>query len=246
MKSGAPVLLAALLTAASVLATPVPGASAQSVCPPPAETVTAAAIRADGTILLSDGRNILLAGTVLGPDATGALAALAEGQTLTIRPLGKPDRWGRQSAHVDGVEEKLIAEGLGHAASLVPGACIAPLLAAEARARDAGIGLWSRPGYVLAAIDGEALTARRGHSVIVEGEVVSVGESRGRVYLNFARYWKSGLSLIIAENNWPMFAGGASAESLVGRRLRVRGRLEHRVGPAILAGPDDRIEFVTP
>jgi hypothetical protein len=81
---------------------------------------------------------------------------------------------------------------------------------------------------------------------VAEGRVISARISRGRVYLNFARYWKTGLSLIIAEKDWPLFAGGAAAESFVGRRLRARGRLEYLVGPAIIAGPDDRIEVLEP
>ncbi len=215
-------------------------------CPPAPETVTVIETRADGTMLLADGRALRFAGVELTDEGRGTLRGLIREKSLTVRPLGRPDRWGRLPAHVDGVEEALLADGLGHAASQAPGACLGALLAAEAKARAARSGIWSRRGYVMAANDGAALTEKLGRHVLVEGKVESARVYRGRIYLNFARYWKSGLSLIIAEKDWPLFAGGAAAEHFAGRRLRARGRLEWRSGPAILAGPDDRIEFAGP
>jgi hypothetical protein len=219
---------------------------ARAECPPPPENVTAVEARADGTLLLADGRMLRLAGVELTDRGRTSLGARVRNKPLTIRPLGKPDRWNRVSAHLDGVEEVLLADGLGHAAAQVPGACLGPLLEAEAKARAARSGIWSRRDYAMAARDGAALTEKLGRHVLAEGKVESARLYRGRVYLNFARYWKSGLSLIIAEKNWPLFAGGAAAESFAGRRVRARGRLEWRSGPAILAGPDDRIEVLGP
>jgi hypothetical protein len=224
-----------------VLATP-----ACAECPPPAETVSALEARAHGTIRLADGRELRLAGVELTPAGRAALSALVRQKPLAIRPVGKPDRWGRVAAHIDGVEEPLLAQGLGHAAAQAPGACLGPLLASEAKARASRAGIWSRRDYVVAASDGSALTERLGQHVLAEGRVASARTFRGRVYLNFARYWKSGLSLIIAEKDWPLFAGGAAVESFAGKRLRARGRLEWRSGPAILAGADDRIEVLGP
>jgi hypothetical protein len=216
---------------------------AAAVCPPPAEQARAIEAPGDGTIRLSDGRILKLAGVELTPEGRSALPALVRGRSLTIRAVGRPDRWGRLPAHIDGVEEMLLAQGLAHAAAQTDGACLAPLLTTERKAREARAGIWSTPGHVLDARDGAALTERLGQHVLAIGRVESARLHRGRVYLNFARYWKSGLSLIIAENNWPMFAGGAAPESLAGKRVRARGRLEWQFGPAILAGPDDRIEI---
>jgi hypothetical protein len=129
-------------------------------------------------------------------------------------------------------------------AAQAEGACLEPLLAAEETARGNKAGIWANEGYVLAAIDGGALTERLGEHVIAEGAVVTARRDRGRVYLNFARYWKSGLSLIIAEKDWPHFARGTALEAIAGKRLRARGRLEYRAGPAIIMGPDDRIEIL--
>ena len=219
---------------------------ASAECPPPPETVIATEARADGTVLLSDGRVLRLAGVELTNEGRSALRALVRGKTLTVRPVGRPDRWNRMSAHMDAVEEALLADGLGHAAAQMPGACLGPLIEAEVKARAARAGIWSRRDFAITATDGAALTEKLGQHVLAEGRVQSARTYRGRVYLNFARYWKSGLSLIIAEKNWPMFAGGAAADTFTGQRLRVRGRLEWRSGPAILAGPDDRIEVLGP
>jgi hypothetical protein len=221
------------------------GVPARADCPPPAEHISGVEAAPGGTLRLKDGRVLKLAGVELSDEGRAALPGLVRGP-LTIRPVGKPDRWNRQAAHIDGLEEKLVLRGLGHAAAQIEGACLGPLLEAEAKARAAQAGIWARRDFVIAATDGAALTARLGRHVVAEGRVISARISRGRVYLNFARYWKTGLSLIIAEKDWPLFAGGAAAESFVGRRLRARGRLEYRVGPAIIAGPDDRIEVLEP
>ena len=219
------------------------GQPAAAACPPPAEPARAVDAPGDGTIRLSDGRILKLAGVELAPEGRAVLPTLVRDRSLTIRPVGRPDRWNRLPAHVDIVEDALVVQGLGHAAAQTEGACLTPLLAAERKARAAHAGIWSSPDYVLDAKDGAALTERLGQHVLASGRVESARVHRGRVYLNFARYWKSGLSLIIAENDWPMFAGGAAPESLAGKRVRARGRLEWRFGPAILAGPDDRIEI---
>lgn len=217
---------------------------ATAACNLPAEKAEGLIVRPDGTIRLTDRRDIKLAGIELTDAGSKALPALVTNQPLTLRPVGRPDRWNRQPAHIEEIEEKLIAEGLGHAAAQAEGACLTPLLAAEEKARKNKAGIWANGGYVLAATDGAALTERLGQHIIAEGTVATARQDRGRVYLNFARYWKSGLSLIIAEKDWPHFARGTAVEAIAGKRLRARGRLEYRAGPAILMGPDDRIEIL--
>jgi hypothetical protein len=199
----------------------------------------------------SDGRIVRLPSFVPGPDAQGALERLVAGKPLSLRPLSRPaDRWGRLLAHADtgepsprSLEAVLLTEGLGHAAAAGRAPCLAPLLAAEATAREDRKGIWSTPAPALVT-DTAGLAARMGEHIVTEGTVVSARALRGRVYLNFARYWRSGLSLVIAERDWPAMAGGASPESLVGRRIRARGWLEWRGGPAIVANVAEPIEPV--
>lgn len=215
-----------------------------AACDLPFETVEVLYARPDGTIRLKDRRDIKLAGVELTDAGRAALPGLIDGKPITLRPLGRPDRWNRQPAHVEGLEANLLTQGLGHAAAQAPEACLAPLLAAEDKARTGKTGIWATAGYALAATDGTALTDRLGQHVLVEGVIDSARLSQGRVYLNFARYWKSGLSLIIAEKDWPLFAKGATVETMAGKHLRARGRLEYKAGPAIQMGPDDRIEIL--
>ena len=217
-------------------------------CPPPvSETVTGAAF-AEGGLRLSDGRSIRFAGMEPDAAAESRLPALVAGQSLALRPAGRPDRWGRVLAHVEiagaSVEEQLLVEGLGHVAALGREACLAPLFAAEAKARAARLGVWRRPGYVIAAANGAALTARLGEHVVAEGKVISARASRGRVYVNFARYWRRGLSLIVAEKDWAAVSKTASPEAIVGRGIRLRGHLEWRGGPVILADAREPIEIL--
>jgi hypothetical protein len=206
------------------------------------ETAEVLDVRPDGTIRLTDRRELRLAGVELTEAGRAGLPGLL-GKEIVFHPLGRPDRWNRQPVHT-ALEEKLIREGLGHAAAQAPGACLEPLLEAETKARAARSGLWASPDYVIPATDGPRLTAHLGAHVLSEGVVVSSRSREGRVYLNFARYWKSGLSLTIAEKDWPLFSKGMAVETIAGKRLRVRGRLEYRSGPAVLAGPDDRIEIL--
>lgn len=222
------------------------GAGHAAACGPPEampQTAVIAETRPDGTFRLADGREGKLAGVTLAEGAGAPFRALAAGRPFPLRTVGRPDRWGRQAFHADGLEQMLLRHGLGHAAARAPGACLAPLLRAESEARAAKQGIWARPGHVLSASDGAVLRQRLGHHILAEGKVVSARSFRGRVYLNFARYWKTGLSLIIAEKQWPMFSGNVAAEEIVGKRLRARGWLDWRGGPVIVAGPDERIEL---
>jgi hypothetical protein len=197
----------------------------------------------------TDGRTVRLPSFVPGPEAKAALERLVAGRALRLRPLSRPaDRWGRLLAHADTADPEprpleaiLLADGLGHAAAAGRERCLAPLLAAEAEARTARRGIWSTPAPALVT-DGAALAARMGQHIVAEGTVVSARALRGRVYINFARYWRSGLSLVIAERDWPAMGGGATPESLAGRRIRVRGWLEWRGGPAIAANVSEPIE----
>lgn len=82
-----------------------------------------------------------------GSDARRILADLAQRQVRIAG--GKPDRWGRpvvevQSATLASIGRELVERG---AAAVYPRYCRDPeYLAAEARARTAGRGIWSTPG----------------------------------------------------------------------------------------------------
>lgn len=228
--------------ALSIILLPVLAMAAE--CPPPPEEAKVRSVQ-DGTLMLQDGRTIRSAGVELTAAGRKQLATLAAGKTITLRPIGRVDRWGRQPAHLDTIEKSLLENGLGHVARQARDACLEPLFLAEEKGRLLKAGLWAEPArHVLDARNGADLEKHLGKHVLAEGEIVSARLYQSRVYLNFARYWKSGLSLIISEKQWPLFARGAAIDSLPGTRIRARGRLEYRLGPAIIVDDEDRLEII--
>ena len=217
---------------------------------PPAEAVQAVGRRAldERTILLTDGREVRLAGIAAAApfkaQAKSALDEMVAGKNLTLRTIPpKIDRWGRMVAHVDGVEEDLVARGLAHAAMAERTACIDALLSREAAARREHLGVWRDPGYVMKAQDLTALAGRVGEHVIASGRVESARVAGVRLYLNFARRWRSGLSVSISTKDAAGFGlAGTAAQTLIGSYIRVRGVLEWRNGPVIAAMPGEPIE----
>jgi hypothetical protein len=206
-----------------------------------------------GVLTLADGRQVVLAGIALDAAAISALAALATGRMVVLHPLPRPrDRWNRLVAHValaapgaggKSLAATLLAHGLGHAAAMGHGACMTQLLADEAVARTAHLGVWRKPGYVLAATDVAALSRHLGEHVVAAGRVISVRVLRTRAYVNFAHRRGGGLSVMVRKRAWSRNGIGAAEDSrLAGRRLRVRGHLEWRGGPLIELTDEEPLE----
>jgi endonuclease YncB( thermonuclease family) len=223
-----------------------------------------AAIRAalDGrTLRLADGREVRLIGLEV-PDepvraraATVALAGMVDGRDAMLARLGEPaDRHGRLLALVSVspagsdsfVQRALIAQGHARMASRVGDqACAGQLLQAERAARAAKLGLWADPEYVIkeAANPGQIL-AGRGTFTLVEGQVLSVREAGGTIYLNFGRRWSEDFTVTVPKRSERMFAAaGLVLKDLAGRRVRVRGFIEERGGPWIEAARPEQIEM---
>jgi endonuclease YncB( thermonuclease family) len=208
------------------------------------------------TLLLEDGREILLAGVETAPAWPSAQAELARrvtGQNLTLKGLSsRPDRYGRLNAFVfvsgseTPVQYHLIREGLVRASSVVetPG-CRADLLAQERKARVGKVGLWSDPVYDIRPADDPAMIGTaRGRFAIVEGRVLSVRDSGGTIYVNFGRRWSEDFTATIPKRLESRFtAAGLHPRSLSGQLVRIRGMVEERGGPWIEAVHPDQIEF---
>jgi len=198
-----------------------------------------------------------------GRAAKAALEAMIVGRTVALRQSGV-DRYGRLLAQIfvtsdngiagdvighnarQSVAHELLEQGFARvAADVGDRACAAELLGRERRARDAKLGLWSEPYYAIAgAEDGAELNAERGHFTVVEGKVLSVRESGGTIYMNFARRWSEGLTVTILKRNERTFtAAGLEPRKLENRRVRVRGWIEERSGPRIEATHPEQIEI---
>ncbi len=173
------------------------------------------------------------------------LANYLSGKILFVHEgAGAADRWGRITAPLrtgagQDLANWLVGLGLVRA-DPVKMACAPDLYAAEARARQAKLGLWADPVYaILAANDPDALKARAGEFVIVEGRVLRIGQTSTRFYLDFGPAKGMDLSVTFDRRAAKAFsAAGLSPDQLAGRALRVRGHLHMRPGPQIeIGGP---------
>jgi hypothetical protein len=211
-------------------------------------------------LLLADGRLVHFP-TLEPPRASAAapqwphevaaeLASLLQGRLLRLAALGPIDRWSRLPVRLfiegsdESADETLAAAGLAMA-SADPGLCGRGVLAAEAQARAARLGLWADPAF--AALDPDdraAFSSRAGSLVIVEGLVRSVGHAGARTYLNLGA-GRGGVALVVVKRNLPAFErAGLSPRNLQNRRVRVRGVVEIGAAPQIELFHPGQIEFM--
>lgn len=267
----APIAAAAMMIAAALAVAAPIGAQSPDPCRnTPAGTGVAAAIIDGRSFRAPDGQVIRLAGIEIppppiaglaGPLATTAaavkpaLAAVLRGQSLNFHAaVSETDRYGRRLLFVSAaddesptIQQDLVSRGLALVSARVgDAACAAALLAAERTAREAKLGLWADPYYlVTGARNFDALKARRGRFAIVEGQIASVRASGGTIYLNFGRQWSRVLTVTVAKRNEPVMAATlGSLGDLKGREVRVRGWIEDRNGPRIEAAWPEQIELV--
>lgn len=214
-----------------------------------------AAIREDATLVLTDGREVKLAGIEAAPGASSVLREIAQGRALRLSSASPEpsDRYGRVLAFatVNGaaepLQDSLIARGQARVAARVGSrACADRLLALEDRARKAGLGLWAVPNFaLLRAEPGQWMDKELGRFVLVEGKVLSVRQSGGTIYVNFGRRFTRDFSVMVPRRLQAGFrAAGRDPQSLTGRRIRVRGWLERRTGPVIEAMAPEQIELL--
>jgi endonuclease YncB( thermonuclease family) len=218
----------------------------------PGPTHTVARIVDGETVVLDDGTELRLVGALAPramdadveagrwpPEAMAieALRALALGKSVELR-FGageRRDRYGRRRAQaflIEGggrrwVQGVLLQQGLARAYALPGGgSCNLELLAAERAAREARQGIWSEAAYQVRPADRPAELLRyRASFQIVEGTIVSVGQTRGRTYLNFARDWRRGFSVALKRGDAGLLgeAHAGNLKDLEGRRVRVHG-----------------------
>ena len=238
---------------------------------PESERGTVASIIDGETLKLADGRVVRLIG-VKAPmpplgfrgddpwpfveEAKKALTRLASGKEVELRYGGaRTDRHGYALAQVfvtDGassiwLQKEMVGEGLARVYSFPDNrACVGELLAAESDAREKGLGLWASPAYRIEdAGDVDRLGRLTQSYQLVEGTVLSVGEGAGRIYLNFARDWKSDFTISVARKDVSAFTGeGIDLKALAGKRVRVRGWVVWRNGPMIEATHPEQIEVL--
>ena len=224
------------------------------------------------TLLLEDGREVHLAAIEVAPmiaaaadgqerDRAGraaqrALADLALGRDVALRQAAaSADRYGRivafgfvtQDKTERSLQHELVAQGHARLAARIEAqACLGELRTRERAARRAALGLWADPHYSVQSAEKPAdITARRGRFSVIEGEVVSVRESRGTTYINFGRRWSESFAAVILKRNaGALLAAGLDPKRLGGRRVEVRGFVELRGGPRIEVARPEQIAVV--
>lgn len=189
-------------------------------------------------------------------EAKEALSKLASGAEVELRYGGtRTDRHGYALAQVYVVkggeriwlQSELVGKGLARVYSFPDNhACVSELLAREAEARAKGEGVWGSWAYrVLAADNVERLGRLTRSYQLVEGVVAQVGESSGRIYLNFDKDWRRDFTVLIERKEAESFkAAGVDPKALAGKKLRVRGWIEWRNGPMIHATHVEQIELL--
>jgi micrococcal nuclease len=263
-------VLASLATSLLVTAQACTGHAANCQLSEP-ERATVAQVKDAETLELSDGSFVRLIGArtpqpPLGWKGREPWPFVAEANEMTKRlALGKDvelrfggnqtDRHGYKLAQVyvlsDGrsqwLQQELINAGVARVYSFPDNtACVDELLVSEAEARAVKRGIWSSWAYrILDATDTDHL-GRLSHTYqLVEGRVAAIGKTRERLYLNFGEDWRTDFTISVAAKDIAAFKQADSdLESLAGRRIRVRGWIEWRNGPMIVADHPEQIELL--
>ena len=236
-------------------------ASALPDCAGPVKVSGAHVVRVaqDGGLILADGRTALLEGIRLPradrPGSAIAAAAVArlrdlatvQPLTLTAAPPGQ-DRYGRLRVEAfgsDWLQTALLKEGLARVSVLADrGECSVDFYQAESAARRARRGLWALPAFAVRQAKG--FSAPAGSFQIVEGQVVNVGGSRGRVFLDFNADYRQGFSATVAPGDKQAFRGSHPAlRDLAGHVIRLRGIVEYFSGrPEIALSSPKQVELL--
>ena len=261
-------LLGALLTGHAVARAAAAERPALPCSPEGAQAVRVGSVAEDFTLHLADGRTVVLAGIDpvrntadhprIAAEARAAVEAWLRGRDVLLQPAGAgADRWDRWPglvfAGTDAAPEPpqlsvslaLVDAGLARARPEPPArACWASLLAGEARARAAGLGLWADPYYAVREASDEGLAAITGALALVEGRVTRVGQGRSRLYIGLDGP-AADFSLRLGKREAAaLFGPGGSAERWKGLRVRVRGFLDDRFGLGMDIAGDDQVEIL--
>ena len=221
-------------------------------------------VEKNGVLVLEDGRAVHLEGILLpsgAPDgapvsfadqAISELGNLAVGRAATLAAASpKEDRYGRVRAQVffrDRDEEPwlqlgMLSRGLARV-SIAPDRreCARDLYAAEDRARARRIGIWAVDAYHVRMPSRVGAT---GTFQIVEGRVVSVSKSGGRVYLGFGTDRRRDFAASISSDDLRNFREtGVDPFSYADHVVRVRGWIERPGRPEIEVTIPEDIEII--
>jgi len=207
------------------------------------------------TLSLSDGRALRLV-DIDAPEreptaaqAKAALAAIIEGQTLTMKFAGNPkDRQGRVLAELYAgdtwVQGELLRRGLARVAGTADNRIgVTELLAIERQARRYHRGLWADADETpIAAADA---ARRAGSFALVTGTVAGIVKNADGVVLYFGADQYHGFVLTVAADVVKLSReSGLDPASLQGKALLTRGFVDGTRRPAIAITFPEQIELL--
>jgi endonuclease YncB( thermonuclease family) len=151
---------------------------------------------------------------------------------------GQVDSMGHTQAFVerdDGfwVQEELLKNGLAfYYPTQSHSEFSDELYAAEAKAREAGIGLWADPKWAIVS-DQDAKTLQD-RFAIVEGRIEKIATRNNTIYLNFERDWKTDFTIALDSSRRRDFAkAGGNIMQWAGKMVQVRGWVRDYNGPYV-------------
>ena len=164
-------------------------AAAQETCKLTASGVASVTNARDGrTLLLADGRELLLAGIEVTDGSRAALELLVGGRDVGLEQSGsKRDRYGRVIAFVytedtgQSVQQAMLERGQARVSARIGEKRCADLLlrVVDRAARAARRGLWADSNFApLRSENTSQIAAARGQFALVEGKVLSVSGKR--------------------------------------------------------------------
>ena len=188
----------------------------------------------------------------LAEEAKAKLEKLILNKTIQLRYGGREtDRHRRLLAHVFSgkvwVQEAMIREGFARVYSFSDNrSCVEDLLEVEARSRAKKTAMWALPHYqVKQAADIEQLSTLHNSFQIIRGKVLSVGETKGKTYLNFGEIWKTDFTGEIKKRHLRYFKKHPlKLKELAGKEVLIRGWLGFHNGPKIDISHPEQIEIL--
>jgi len=219
------------------------------------------------TLMLADGRVVRLAGVeapktyLVRPGAEVEAVAVAARRTLERLSGGKrvaihpaepaSDRYGRMLAELtleDGtwLQQAMVDSGFVRVRPFAgESSCLDALRVGEREAREARRGLWRNAEFSIVSAYDPSLIERKGLYVVVEGRVISVGHGDRVDFLNFGHVWRRDFTVLVgAAAAGRLAESGRSTDTMIGKRVRVRGIIEESGGPAIRLSNPGEIEIL--
>lgn len=139
-------------------------------------------------------------------------------------------------------QEAMLREGLARVHTRKDNAARADrMLASEALARQEKRGLWAARAYGVQAAGNKI---EPGAFALVEGVVLSIGESKGRTFLNFGEDYRTDFTVMVNAEDGAAFTGPLALAGLAKRRVRVRGYVSDRGGPLMRVDHPAQIELL--